>query len=115
MKAKNITAYMLEKNVNIRQGTFSQNINNKSMWSISTLITLSEYLKVSLDYLILGKENTRETELRQEIDQLILDKNRLRDTAQKLQKVISILNRGSLNESTGNLDEGKSESTESIA
>jgi len=56
------------KEIEVPTTTLNGNINNKALWQIETLISIAKYFNVSLDYLILGKDNKRIKELEQELN-----------------------------------------------
>jgi len=56
MQASNLSRYKLANLTKLTEASLSRNINGKTTWGLESLIALSEYFKVSIDWLLHGKD-----------------------------------------------------------
>lgn len=68
MKSRKITAYKLSADIKYSQGNICDWKHNRSVPNVSTLLKLSEYFGVSIDYLL----DNPVTEQRRNSDELLL-------------------------------------------
>lgn len=85
---RGITGYRIMKDLHIPQGTISQARHNKASFTVSQLIQISEYLNVSLDWLLTGK--TPETNSEKRITELTKENAELKSKIKKVDNTIAV-------------------------
>jgi len=61
LQVKNLTRYRLAQNIGITEQSISKNMSGKSNWGVESLLRISEYFNVSIEWLIYGKETPAHT------------------------------------------------------
>jgi SOS-response transcriptional repressor LexA len=61
LKNRGITPYRLCEDTGIDSGTFSKSSKTKNRWKSQHLITMAEYFRVSLDWLMMGEKPKKES------------------------------------------------------
>lgn len=56
LQVKNLTRYRLAQNIGITEQSISKNMSGKSSWGVESLLRISEYFNVSIEWLIYGKD-----------------------------------------------------------
>lgn len=84
LEKRNITAYALMKEVGINKSTFYMCLQGERDWNIDNLIKISDYLNVSIDYLIRGDTKKARGPDEEKIKQLEEENRRLRDSISQI-------------------------------
>lgn len=56
LEAKSMTRYKLSQVINLSQASISENLSEKSKWSVESLMKIANYFGVTIDWLIAGKD-----------------------------------------------------------
>lgn len=54
LKERNITAYQMIKELGIKKSTLYSRLKSKRLWTPYSLYQISNYLDISIDYLVFG-------------------------------------------------------------